>query len=67
MNRAIRQELNGLWNNNAFGNMADFDADDLQNEARQLCKHWSAQGWTIHAWVEDVAEFLAEKIAEVSK
>lgn len=64
MNRAIRQELDKLWDNNAFGNLADFDTSDLENEARRLWKHWNAQGWIFLAWVRDVADYLKEKIEE---
>lgn len=62
MKRDIRNELKDLWNNNAFGNLDDFDRDDLDGEADRLLAHWQSMGWARGVKAADVAEFLAEKI-----
>ena len=46
--------------------IADFDRDNIEREAAQLLAHWRSMGWAPGVYMTDVAEFLAEKIAEIA-
>lgn len=64
MKREIREDLVDLWSNNAFGNIDDFDRDNLDAEAAKLLAHWQSMGWARGVTTDDVAEFLADRIVE---
>lgn len=58
-------ELETLWDANAFGNLDDFDRDDMAGEAERLLAHWTENlGWTVKATAEEVARFVIAKMVE---
>lgn len=60
----IQARLNDLWDNNAFGDLDDFDRDDIEGDAEKLLTHWQSMGWARGVDADDVAEYLRAKLAE---
>lgn len=66
MNSDIRFELDQAWTDNAFGDLNDFDMDTIDSDAEKLLNHWNDQGWEMQASVDDVWNYIMEKMEEES-